>query len=317
MTISVIIPTFNEEKNIGDTLRALATQDYSEDSFEVLVVDNGSHDSTLSIAKEFSSTLPLRILSTPGGSISAVRNSGAEVATGETLVFLDADCVPNSTWLRQALALQHQRGIWGAHYAVPADATWVGKVWAKYQATEQAGATSFLPAGNLFILREDFLKIGGFNETLETSEDVDLCQRALRDGLHVSAFPQLAVVHRGTAKTLRQFYRQNRWHGKHVLRKFVANLPSLKNISVVALSLYTLVMFWAAILFLFLAIAIHHGQLALIPLLLLLAPAVVISLIKTVRRGGISDAPKLATLYVTYFLARAAAVTLRSARNHR
>jgi len=317
MKISVIIPVFNEEKHIRATLSALAMQDANKGSFEIIVVDNGSSDSTMSIVEEFSAVLPLQVLSLPHGNISKVRNWGAKSITGETLAFLDADCVPKITWLREAITIRHERGIWGAHYSVPADATWVGKLWGKYQATEQAGAVLFVPAGDMFILREDFLKIGGFSEDLDTSEDVELCQRALKKGLHVSAFPSLAVEHNGTPRTLAQFYRQNRWHGKHVLRKFVANLPSLKNLPIVALTLYTLFMFWVCILLPIIAIGIHRWWIALIPPILLLLPFVVISLIKTLRFGRLVEAPALITLYTTYFLSRAAALTLRSGRNHR
>jgi len=317
MKISVIIPVFNEEKHIQAILIALAVQDMNKESFEIIVVDNGSSDSTMLIVEEFSAVLPLQVLSLPHGNISKVRNWGAKVATGETLAFLDADCVPKKTWLREAINVRHERGIWGAHYAVPTDATWVGRLWGKYQATEQAGAVLFLPAGDMFILREDFLRIGGFNEGLDTSEDVELCQRALKQGLQVSAFPSLAVEHNGTPRALAQFYRQNRWHGKHVLRKFVANLPSLKNLPIVALSLYTLFMFWACIVLPFIAVGTSRWWLALIAPPLLLLPFVVISLIKTLRFGRLVEAPALTVLYTTYFLSRAAALTLRSGRNHR
>ena len=125
---------------------------------------------------------------------------------------------------------------------------------------------------------------------------------------------------RGTqryAENLGSVLSTNRWHGKHVLRKFVANLPSLKNLPIVALTLYTLFMFWVCILLPIIAIGIHRWWIALIPPILLLLPFVVISLIKTLRFGRLVEAPALITLYTTYFLSRAAALTLRSGRNHR
>ena len=317
MKVSVIIPAFNEEKHIRRTLSALATQDANRESFEVIVVDNGSSDSTLSIVEGFSSILPLRILALPGANISKVRNEGVRAAAGETLAFLDADCVPKPTWLREALTVPHERGIWGAHYRVPGDATWVGKLWVKYQASEHSGAVSYLPAGDMFILHEDFLKIGRFSEDLDTSEDVELCQRALKSGLHISAYPSLAVEHHGTPGTLIQFYRQNHWHGKHVLRKFIANLPSMKNLPIIALSLYTLFMFWASLLFPAIAIGAHHWRMAFVAPALLFFPFVLISLIKTMRSGRLDEAPALAILYTTYFFSRAAALTLTPDRNRR
>jgi glycosyltransferase involved in cell wall biosynthesis len=315
--ISVIIPTFNEEKYIEDTLRALAMQQYSEKCFEVILVDNESTDSTIAIAKNFCSTLQVRILTFSGRSISQVRNYGAEVAKGSILAFLDADCLPGPVWLSDGFAAGQRNQVWGAHYAIPPDATWVGEVWTRYQAKEQEGAVSFLPAGDLFIFRDDFLKLGGFNPNLETSEDVELCQRAENSGMQIVAHRQLAVSHRGTPSTLRQFYKQNRWHGKHVFRKFLAEFPSTRNLPVVGLTVYTFAMLWTCIVSIVIGIMKHQWELPIGFLILLVGPFIAISLSKTVRKGKLTDAPELTVLYATYFIARAAALTHGFKRNHR
>jgi cellulose synthase/poly-beta-1,6-N-acetylglucosamine synthase-like glycosyltransferase len=252
-----------------------------------------------------------------GGSIAALRNFGASLALGEVLVFLDADCLPPATWLERALAVRPAAALWGAHYLVPRDATWVGSVWAEFQAVSAEGEVSFLPSGDLFVGRDDFVRIGGFGESLETSEDFELCQRAKRHGMRVMAFAELGVLHEGTPRTLKQFYRQNRWHGKHVLRMFLANLPSRTGLPVVALSVWVLVMFWMALLVPVFALPGGHWMVAVTPLLLLILPAALLALAKTIRAGRIVAAPALWTLYMTYFLARAAALTLKPARTHR
>jgi glycosyltransferase involved in cell wall biosynthesis len=298
-------------------LTALASQTLPKDTFEVIVVDNGSTDSTLAEASRFQDQLPLRVVSKPNCNVSAVRNYGASLAHGQILAFLDADCIPPSPWLEQSLSLAPPGSIWGAHYLVPQDSTWVGKIWFAYQATAQEGPVSFMPASNLFITASDFERIGRFGESLETSEDVEISLRAKQHGMNVIAFPSLAVFHQGTPRTLRHFYRQNRWHGTHVLRIFLENLPSLKNLHIVAMSFYILLMFWCAIVTPFIAIPRHHPLLALVPPVLLLLPALLLASWKSFRAGRPGHLPPLFVLYMTYFLARAAALTHLSTRNHR
>lgn len=317
LEITVVIPAFNEARNISTVLEGLCAQTLRKQKFEVIVVDNGSTDSTVAEVSRFAEQLPLRVVTRSNCRISAVRNFGASLAKGRVLAFLDADCLPPARWLEEALSLGSPRDIWGAHYLIPKNSTWVGKVWFEYQATAQQGPVSFLPGGCLFIPRAAFEQIGGFGENLETSEDVELCARARQYGMAVLAFPQVAVYHGGTAQTLQQFYRQNRWHGTTVLRIFFANLPSTANLPLVALSLYTLLMFWAAILGFLFGLFSHPFGLAVAFPILLCLPACLLSFGKAFGTGRWADAPKLCILYMTYLLARAASVTQLSKRNHR
>jgi len=74
VSISIIIPTLNEEKMIGRCLESLTRLAYARDRFEVLVVDNGSRDKTLAIAESFKDRLNLKVLQQAGVRISALRN---------------------------------------------------------------------------------------------------------------------------------------------------------------------------------------------------------------------------------------------------
>ena len=308
LQFSIIIPAFNEARHIENCLQALVAQTFGKKDFEVIVVDNGSLDETVAKASIFLPSLPLQIVSRPKARISAVRNYGASLARGETLAFLDADCMAPPDWLVQAQVLRRPNTIWGAHYLIPSNSTWVGRIWFDYQAKARQGAVSFIPAGDLFIAKSEFTRIGGFSEALQTSEDVELCLRARSFGLEVLAFPSMGVVHEGTARTLGHFYRQNRWHGSHVLRMFLHNLPSTRNLPIVALSLYTLVFFWAALLAPLIFLPLHHPLLAMFPLLLLLLPAITLSGVKSSKSRRVKDGPALFVLYLTYLLARAASL---------
>ena len=305
MVISVVIPAFNEEADLGGCLWALVSQTLSATLFEAIVVDNGSTDATAEIAKQFLAVLPLRVVSLPRRSISAARNSGALLAKGRELVFLDADCRPDPDWLRDFLDLAPENGIRGCHYKIPLNSTWVGRVWTEFQARNVTGPVSFVPGGGLFISKSNFIALGGFNEQIETSEDIELCTRAKNKGLSITSHPALAVVHAGTPRSIIQFYRQHSWHGEHVLRNFINNLPSMENAGVVALSGYTLVMFWISIL-LIPALFFHHARWTEVAFGMLILPSALLSV--WVSRGSLRSVGPLFALYGAYSLARAASL---------
>ena len=89
--ISIILPVFNEEKYIKQTLDSLINQDFTD--FEVIVVDDGSTDSTLQITEKTlkNSSLSYKIIHQENSGVSSARNKGIHHAEGEYIVFLDGD----------------------------------------------------------------------------------------------------------------------------------------------------------------------------------------------------------------------------------
>ena len=293
-----------------DCLACLGRQTLRPSEFEVLVVDNGSTDETPEIARraEMEAALPVRLLSKPKTSISAVRNFGAAQARGEVVAFLDADCLAEPDWLETALRLAPHNGVWGAHYRIPENATWVGRTWFAYQAKVTGGPATFLPGGDLFFWRRDFEELDGFDETARTSEDVELCARVRAAGMPVLSIPELAVVHLGTPRTLSRFYRQHRWHGQEVVRLFLRNLPSRKNLPLIILSGYTFMMGWLVVIGLVVSLVIHTAWCVGIPFGLLLLPSFLLAARKVVPAGKLGSLGPLWMLYLVYFIARAAAL---------
>ena len=105
-TFSVIIPARNEADNIESCLNSVLKQDYPQDKFEVIVVDDGSEDDTLEIAQRFTQ-IDDRVravsLDDPPEGISPKKyavSRGIEVATGEIIVTTDADCLVGPGWLQ-------------------------------------------------------------------------------------------------------------------------------------------------------------------------------------------------------------------------
>lgn len=313
--VSIIMPMLNEQANIVRLLGTLKAQKLPADEFELIVVDNGSKDDTLRLVQEFVSPFSVRVLQ-QRGTIGQIRNAGAALARAEILGFLDADCFPRADWLEEALRFQCKDHVWGADYLPQEDATWVGLTWFEFQAALRDGPVSFLPSSNLFLYRSAFQMLGGFSG-LVTSEDVDLCRRARKAGLQVVAHTSMAVLHEGTPRLLKQFYRQNRWHGTHVFKAFVQQLPALENLRLVLLTLYTLVAFWAFLAVLLLAILFGRAGWIVAAAFLLLLPAAALSLVRTLPARRFGAIPKLFVLYQVYLSSRAAAVVRRRERNHR
>src|SRR6185503_13348368 len=240
--VSIIIPALNEEKMIGRCLDSLTRLAFARDRFEVLVVDNGSRDKTLAVVESFKDRLNLRVLQQAGVRISALRNLGARAAVGDIVAFLDADCLAPADWLDRifTLAPTDGAGVLGAHYLLPEDSSWVGRTWHRYQEAPKSGEVSHVPAGDLIMRREDFLKLGGFDETIQTNEDYELCERARKAAMHVRAFPQIGVIHLGTAQSLRVFFRKQAWHGTHVIKVFLRDPLKSHNRKAVFFAAYTL-----------------------------------------------------------------------------
>jgi glycosyltransferase involved in cell wall biosynthesis len=100
MKLSIILPTYNNERTIEECLRSIARQDWPPSDYEILLLDGGSTDGTLRIARGFS----LTIIDNPARNEEAARIKGIRMAKGEILCFVDADNVlVGEDWIRRML----------------------------------------------------------------------------------------------------------------------------------------------------------------------------------------------------------------------
>src|SRR3712207_3352824 len=99
--ISVIIPVYNGEKTIQETIESVLNQTFP--SFELIVINDGSHDSTLDIVSSIKDPR-IKVFSYPNAGLSASRNRGISVACGEYVSFIDAD----DLWTPDKLEAQYK-----------------------------------------------------------------------------------------------------------------------------------------------------------------------------------------------------------------
>lgn len=189
---TVVIPARDAGATLGATLAGLARQETPE-RFEVVVVDDGSRDDTAAVAE--ASDLPVEVVRGTGEGPAAARNLGAAAARGELLAFTDADCVPEPGWMAAALAATQLADLVQGRVLPPEGAPvgpydrfiWVDREHGLYE------------TANLFVRRELFERLGGFESVLvphrgiELGEDVWLGWRAVRAGAR-TAFAADAVV---------------------------------------------------------------------------------------------------------------------------
>lgn len=178
ITISIIIPTLNEAHQLPALLDALKSQTRVPD--EIIVADAGSKDGTVELALGYGARV------VPGGMPGPGRNAGARAASGEILLFLDADVLPAHDFLELSLN-EFER----SQYAIATCLT--------EAMTTDPGDRFIMESANLymqmimpvsprapgfciFVRRDIHQAIGGFDETLKMAEDHDYARRAAQHG---------------------------------------------------------------------------------------------------------------------------------------
>jgi glycosyltransferase involved in cell wall biosynthesis len=181
-SISFIIPAHNEERLLGRTVSAIdhAARTLGE-PFEVIVVDDASTDRTAAIARAHG----VRVVSVQYRQIAATRNAGAREASGEMLVFVDADTIVTENAVRAAIAAM-RGGAAGGGCAFRFDGRvpLYGRVLAAV-AVPLYRAVGLASGCFLFCTREAFTAAGGFDETLYGAEEAAMSRALRRQGRFV------------------------------------------------------------------------------------------------------------------------------------
>jgi len=305
--ISVVVPALNEETVIARCLASLREQRLPANRFEVIVVDNGSVDRTREIARGFRGSLAVTVLERSGVRISALRNCGAYAARGRYLAFLDADCIAPPHWLLQIADLLHadESRIVGAQYRIPLDSSWVARAWYGDLWRMKHGPVSYVPGGDMALSRDVFLNVGGFDETIVTSEDTEFCERAAASSVRIMAVPSLSAVHLGTPQTLEGFYRKQSWHGVNVHRLFLRDILHSKSRKAMLFAVYMLAALIAAFLALPAAAIAGNATLAAMGVMALVAGPAALALLACRDRKRWNCLLPLIVLYAAYGAARA------------
>jgi glycosyltransferase involved in cell wall biosynthesis len=180
--LSFVIPAHDEEVLIGRAIAALrSAADTAGVPYEVIVVNDSSTDRTAAIAEAAGA----RVVSVNVRQIGAARNAGAAVATGDTLVFVDADTFITPANLQGALQAMRDGAIGGGAAAqfdepVTRSARVILKIWVWLSRTLRLAAGSFF-----FCSKAAFETAGGFDPAYYAGEEVYLSRRLNKRGKFV------------------------------------------------------------------------------------------------------------------------------------
>jgi glycosyltransferase involved in cell wall biosynthesis len=187
--ITVVVPTYNEEKNIERCLQALAKQTISRDSYEIIVVDGNSKDKTSEIAAKYAD----RVLQQVSSGVGGARNDGAKAAKGDIIATTDADCLPDEDWLNTILEDFTNKDIVAVtgylDPMIPNDMRRLRAGTYRYAFKVANGlrkAGSFvgyhhLCGANTAFRRDAFLEVNGYSD-LAYSDDVEIGRRLKEHG---------------------------------------------------------------------------------------------------------------------------------------
>ncbi|MCX6924660.1 MAG: glycosyltransferase [Verrucomicrobia bacterium] len=194
MKLSVVIPAFNEERLIGETLRQVkaALTAFSRRAWdtEIIVCDNNSTDSTA----ELSCAGGARVVFEPVNQIARARNTGAAAASGDWLVFIDADSHPSAELFAEVVEqIEMGRCLAGGstirlegHYPT---GNLITGLWNGISRIGRLLAGSFI-----FCEADAFRQVGGFSHELFAGEEIDLTQRLKQ--LARARKKQIVILHR-------------------------------------------------------------------------------------------------------------------------
>ncbi|MCL1475237.1 glycosyltransferase family 2 protein [Argonema antarcticum] len=231
--VSAIICTHNRDSYLGAAIDSLLAQDFAD--FEIVVVDNASSDRTREVVELRSA---VKYLYEPVTGLSVARNTGARVATGKILAYLDDDAVASPGWLsvlyaayqndeKLAIAGGKVTLIWPEGYSAP---SWLSEDLAGNLGAYNLGDKlvyiknpGLTPRGLNYSIRSTFLaQIGGFNvnlgrvgKNLLSNEELLMTEQALKLGWQVAYLPDALVAHNVSPERLNQswFFSRSWWQG--------------------------------------------------------------------------------------------------------
>jgi GT2 family glycosyltransferase len=205
MKVSVIIPSFNGAGRLPSLLSSLKRQVKSAD--EIIVVLDGSSDNSEEILVEWKTILPLRVIKQDNKGRAGARNSGAELALHEILIFYDDDMDVEKNSIQKHLDAHRQYKsivVAGQQLELESDSefsrykAWLTKRWVRGLGKEGvilSVSNLFLTAANMSIRKIDFKALGGFDKRLKDAEDFDLAARAHVQGIGVYYDPKNLAYH--------------------------------------------------------------------------------------------------------------------------
>lgn len=197
--ISVVIPAYNAASTLGECLQALLDQTLDRDNYEIIVVNDGSTDATAVVA----ATYDVTVLEQSNQGPALARNTGAENARGDIIVFTDADCVADHMFLEEMVKPFSDPRIVGVKgvYRTRQNRLWARfaqiEFMERYAKLERSESIDFVDSYAAAFRKRVFMQVGGFDPhfPVANNEDVDLSYKIAGLGYPMVFNPSAIVFH--------------------------------------------------------------------------------------------------------------------------
>lgn len=186
MTISIVIPTFNEAENIGKLVDYLLGNS-NENLVEIIVSDGGSTDETVKNAENAGA----KVIKSPEKGRASQMNFGASAAIGNIFYFVHADTIPPKSYLTDIIKAVQKDYQMGRYLSKYDSKSWLLKINAFLSLLD-----TFAGMGGdqtLFISRKLFEETGGFNGEMKIMEEFEFCARARKKGKY-NVIPKAVLI---------------------------------------------------------------------------------------------------------------------------
>jgi glycosyltransferase involved in cell wall biosynthesis len=223
--ISIIIPTYNEEKYISNCLDSILSQDYSEDTMEVLIIDGMSKDNTRNIVSEYCKHYSfIKLLDNPDKSVPHALNIGIKTSHGEVIIRIDGHCEYPINYISTLVRFLYELnadnvgGVWNT---LPAKDNSICRAIAIGSSHKFGVGNSKHKVGVSKIIqtetvpfgcyhRDVFSKIGLFDEELIRNQDDEFNARLIKSGGKIFLIPSIVInyIARDSVRKMSKMYYQ-------------------------------------------------------------------------------------------------------------
>ncbi len=241
MDFSIIVPLYNEQKNLTGLLESLKALNYDSSLFEIIMVDNNSTDDTAEIVASYGQILLLH--EEKRGSYAA-RNKGIEYAQGRYICFTDADCLVDKNWLLEAKkAANGENEVPGLIAGKVINTNPYQNLYSRYDdlcflKQERLLKDNGAATANLVVKKEVFDVAGRFDYNMVTGGDMEFVHRAVCQGFTLMYNEKMIVYHKSRTsfsqvrnKLLRFWQNERRYPGLYNKIVSLGIFPGVRTIT--------------------------------------------------------------------------------------